>query len=156
MTPPARIDHAERVRALARLLDSAVGIPGTRIRFGLDSLIGLVPGLGDLAGGALSGYIVLVAARAGVPPAVLSRMLLNLGVDALVGTIPLLGDVFDVGFRANTRNAALMERHLSEPGTAKRSSRLVVAAVIGGIVLLAAGGLALAELTARALNSLAG
>lgn len=152
MTTPARVDQAARVRALARVLDSAVGIPGTRIRFGLDSLIGLVPGVGDLAGAAFSGYIILSAARLGVPPVVLSRMLLNLGVDTLVGSVPLLGDAFDVGFRANTRNAALMERHLAEPGVARRSSRLSVAVVIGGVVLLAAVGIALAVLAARVLN----
>lgn len=143
-----------RVRGLARVLDSAVGIPGTRIRFGLDSLIGLVPGVGDLAGAALSGYIVLSAARAGVPAVVLSRMLLNLGVDTIVGSVPLLGDAFDVGFRANTRNAALMERHLGEPGPAKSSSRLSVAMVIGSVALLVAVGIALAVLAARVLNML--
>lgn len=157
MTTPDRIDHAARVRGLARVLDSAVGIPGTRIRFGLDSLIGLVPGVGDLAGAALSGYIVLSAARAGVPAVVLSRMLLNLGVDTIVGSVPLLGDAFDVGFRANTRNAALMERHLAvtaEPGVARKSSRASVAVVIGGVALLAAVGIALAVLAARVLNML--
>lgn len=145
-------DEAARVRALARLLDSAIRVPGTEIRFGLESIVGLVPGIGDLAGAAMSGYIVVVSARLGVPPAVLTRMLMNLGVDTLVGTIPLLGDLFDVGFRANTRNAALLDLHLAQPVATRRSSRMAVAAAVGVIVLVAAGGIALAVLAVRGLN----
>jgi hypothetical protein len=138
------------------MLDSAVRIPGTGIRFGLDSVIGLIPGIGDLGGAALSGYIVLAAARQGVPISVLTRMLLNLGLDTLVGTVPLLGDVFDVGYKANLRNAALLERHVAEPETVRRSSRLAVAVAVVGVVLLAAGGVALAMVLVRGLNWLAG
>lgn len=156
MTPPVRGAEMEKVHALARLLDSAVRVPGTNIRFGLDALIGLVPGVGDLTGAALSSYIVLAAARLGVPPTVLTRMLLNLGVDTLVGTIPLLGDLFDVAFRANLKNAALLERYAREPDAVRKSSRLAIALAVGGIVLLAAGGLALTVIAFRALNWLAG
>ncbi len=152
MTAPMGPDEAAKVRALARLLDSAVRIPGTGIRLGLDSIVGLVPGIGDLAGAAMSGYIVLAAARMGVTPAVVARMILNLGVDTVVGSVPLLGDLFDVGFRANTRNAALLDLHLAEPVVARRSSRLAVLAAIGGIVLLAASGVFLAILAVRGLN----
>ena len=152
MTPPVRVDDAARVRALARILDSAIRIPGTGIRLGLDSIVGLVPGVGDLAGTAMSGYIVLAAARMGVAPAVVVRMILNLGVDTVVGSVPLLGDLFDVGFRANTRNAALLDRHLAEPVQVRKSSRLAVLAAVGGIVLLAAGGVFLAILAVRGLN----
>lgn len=156
VTPPVRGAGTEKVHSLARLLDAAVRIPGTNIRFGLDALIGLFPGVGDVTGAALSGYIVLAAAQLGVPPAVLTRMLLNLGVDALAGTIPLLGDLFDIGFRANLRNAALLERYAGGPGAVRKSSRLALALAVGGIVLLAAGGLALTVLAFRALNWLAG
>ena len=134
------------------MLDSAIRVPGTGITFGLDSLVGLVPGVGDLAGAAMSGYIIVAAARMGVPPAVVTKMVLNLGVDTLVGSVPLLGDLFDVGFRANTRNAALLDRHLAEPIAVRRSSRLTVLAAIGGIVVLAAAGIALAVLAVRGLN----
>ena len=156
MISPVRAGQAERVRALARLLDSAVRVPGTSVRFGLDSLIGLIPGLGDLAGAAMSGYIVLAAARLGVPPAILTRMLLNLGLDTLVGTIPLLGDLFDVGFRANVRNAALIDRHLAEPAAVRKSSRLAIIVAVVGVILLTAGGIALTVLAVRVLNWLAG
>lgn len=151
MTPPVRAGDADRLRALARLLDSSARVPGTNIRFGLDSLIGLIPGVGDVTGAALSGYIVLAAARLGVSPAVLTRMLLNLGLDTLVGTIPLLGDLFDVGFRANIRNVALLDRHLAEPVAVRKSSRLAIAVAVGGVILLAAGGIALTVLVVRVL-----
>lgn len=154
MTLPTRTDDGARVRALARLLDSAIKIPGTGVTLGLDSLIGLVPGVGDLAGAAMSGYIVVSAARMGVPSAVVGRMILNLGVDALVGTVPLLGDLFDVGFKANLRNAALLDRHLGEPLATRHSSRWAIAAAIGGIVVLAAIGIALATLMVKGLNQL--
>ncbi|HEX2723393.1 MAG TPA: DUF4112 domain-containing protein [Gemmatimonadaceae bacterium] len=152
MTSPVRTDQAARVRALARMLDSAVRIPGTGVTLGLDSLVGLIPGVGDLAGAAMSGYIILSAARMGATPAIVARMILNLGADTLVGSIPLLGDVFDVGFRANMRNAALLDRHLAEPAAVRRSSRLTVAAAIGAIALLAAGGAFIAFMAVRGLN----
>ena len=155
MTVPARMENADKVRSLARLLDSAIRIPGTNIRFGLDSVIGLVPGVGDLTGAALSGYIILSAARLGVPSSVLARMVLNLGVDALVGTIPLLGDLFDVAFRANTRNAALLETYIGEPVKAKRSSKLAVVAALVAVAVIAAGGIALTVMAVRGLNWLA-
>lgn len=151
-TPVTVSDPASRARALARMLDSAVRIPGTKITFGLDPILGLVPGLGDLAGAVLSGYIVLTAARLGAPKSVLAKMLLNLGTDTLVGSVPVLGDLFDVGFRANIRNSELLDRHLGQPEEARRSSRLAVVATIGGIVLLAAGAVALAILSVKALN----
>lgn len=152
MSVPERDDPAARVRALARTLDSAVRIPGTGITFGLDSVIGLVPGIGDVAGAFMSGYIVLVSARLGVPPVVVARMILNLGVDTVVGSVPLLGDLFDVGFRANMRNAALLDRHLAEPVATRRSSRMAVAAAIAGVVILGAVGVALAVVAVRGLN----
>ena len=155
MTPPVRTADTERVRSLARILDTAIRIPGTGIRFGLDSILGLIPGVGDLTGAALSGYIVLAAARLGVPPSVLARMILNLGVDTLVGSIPLLGDLFDVGFRANIRNAALLEKVVTEPVAAKRSSRMAVAAALAAIALLAIGGVALTVMVVRGLSWLA-
>lgn len=122
-----------RARATAQLLDAAIRIPGTRIRVGLDSLLGLIPGVGDMAGGAFGAYLLVIAARAGAPPAVLLRMLGNLGVDALFGTIPLLGDLFDVAFKANLRNLALLERYADRPAATTKRSRLLMI----GVALLA-------------------
>jgi hypothetical protein len=136
-----------RARALARLLDSAVTVPGTNIRVGADSLIGLIPGLGDIAGAVLSGYIVLVATRLGAPASVVARMLLNIGVDTVVGSVPVLGDLFDVAWKSNQMNVALLERHLGAPIATRRTSRWLVTGVIvvaiGLFVLAGVGVIAL-------------
>jgi hypothetical protein len=154
VTLPARAapDESARIRALAKLLDSAIRIPGTGINIGIDSIVGLVPGVGDLAGALLSGYIVLGSARLGAPPAIIARMILNLGVDTLVGSVPLLGDIFDVGFRANMKNSALLDRHLAEPESARRTSRVAIAVAVLATVVLAAAGVGLAVLAVRGLN----
>lgn len=138
-----------RLQAFARLLDSAFVVPGTRIRFGLDALLGLIPGLGDVIAAALAGAIVLAAARRGAPGPVLVRMLANIGIDTLVGEIPLLGDVFDVGWRANQRNVALLELHLDAPARAARSGRRLVWLIGAGLVALLAAAAAIAWLLLR-------
>ncbi len=104
-------DARKRVQRLARLMDSSVRLPGG-FRIGVDGLIGLLPGVGDVAAAGVSFYIVAQAARAGVPARVLVRMVLNVALDALVGAIPVLGDLFDFAFKANLRNARLMEAYL--------------------------------------------
>ena len=100
------------IRKFAVLMDSAVRIPGTQYRVGLDSLIGLLPGVGDAATGLLGAYIVSEAARLGVPRRTLLRMTGNLVLDFLIGAVPLVGDFFDVAWKANLRNADLLESHL--------------------------------------------
>ncbi len=145
----------ERVRSMSRLLDTAIRVPGTNMRFGLDALIGLIPGVGDVVGAGMSGFIILTAARLGAPPSVLVRMLANAGLDAIVGAVPLAGDLFDVAWRANTRNAALLERHLEAPAATKRASGGVVALILLLLVLLVVGAIALATVLFRALASLA-
>jgi hypothetical protein len=101
-----------RLHELASLLDSAFQIPGTSFRIGWDSLVGLVPGIGDAMTGVLSAAIVARAAQLGVPRGVLTRMGLNVAVDVIVGAVPLIGDVFDVVWKANKRNVRLLERYL--------------------------------------------
>jgi hypothetical protein len=155
-TPPVRTDPAANLRQLARLLDTAVTVPGTNIRFGLDSLIGLVPGVGDLAGAAMSGYIVLASARLGAPTPVLVRMVTNVAIDAVVGSVPLLGDLFDVGWRANVRNTELLDRHLAAPAETRRASMGAVAGVILVLVLLAAGAVALTVALVKGIGALLG
>lgn len=155
-TPPIRTDQTTNLRALARLMDSAVAIPGTSIRVGLDSLIGLVPGLGDLAGAAMSGYIVLASARLGAPTPVLIRMVANIAVDGVVGSVPLLGDLFDVGWRANMRNTDLLERHLAAPSATKRGSVAVIAGIAALLVLVAVGAVALTIALLKGIGSLLG
>lgn len=143
--------RVERLQRLARLWDSAIRIPGTQVRVGLDPLVGLVPGLGDAAGALVAAYIVLEAARFDVPGATLLRMLANVAIDALVGTVPVLGDIFDVAWRANLKNVALIEHHLADPHGARRASRVWIVVVIAVLVLLALLGVAAGWLVARAL-----
>lgn len=154
-TPPRPTESLERVRSLSRLLDTAIRVPGTNMRFGLDALVGLIPGVGDVVGAGMSGFIILTAARLGAPPLVLIRMLANVGIDAVVGAVPLAGDLFDAAWRANTRNTALLERHLAAPASAKRASAGFVAGVVLLLLLLVAGGIALAAMLIRALANLA-
>jgi hypothetical protein len=111
------IDHEDRIRRLrrmhgiARLMDTAIRIPGTGVRLGADSILGLLPGVGD-AGGALVGlFLVNEARQLGVPPQTLLRMLGNLGVDTIGGSVPLLGDIFDVYFKSNRRNLNIVLDH---------------------------------------------
>jgi hypothetical protein len=134
----AGADRLEEARQLARWLDAAFTIPGTRITIGVDALIGLVPALGDVLGSLLGGWIVLLAQQAGAPTSVLLRMGLNLAADAVIGAVPLVGDVADVAFRANLRNAALLERWMAGPARARRSSRLTVALVLLAVVAIVA------------------
>ena len=145
-----------RARTLARLLDDLIRVPGTKIGIGLDPVIGLIPGLGDVIGGAMSGYILLVAAKEGVPTSVLTRMLGNIALDSLVGVVPLVGDLFDVGVKSNRRNIDLLERYLGAPSKTRAASRGVVALLLLAIVLIIAGAIAagvwIVRLLARALG----
>ena len=135
--------HLAAVRGLAKMLDTIFVVPGTKIRFGGDALIGLIPGVGDASTAAVGGYILWTAAKLGVPPAVLARMVLNVGVDALAGVVPVAGDLFDVKYKVHVRNAALLERALADPAGTRRSSRWVfvglglafVGVIVTGVVL---------------------
>ena len=105
----------QTLQQLEFLLDEAVLIPGTGIRFGLDGVIGLVPGLGDVLAGLLSLLIPIAAWIRGVPYVTLVRMAANLGIGVLIGTIPVFGDIFDIAWKPNRRNYRLLQRHLGEP-----------------------------------------
>jgi hypothetical protein len=123
LDPRARQGLA-RLRALTRLMDQAFGVPGTRWRFGLDALFGLVPGLGDVAGGVIAVYALHVARQLGAPGVIQLHMLTNIAIDASIGTIPIVGDLFDFVFKAQTRNLALLDDWLQTPHeVTKRSQR---------------------------------
>ena len=111
----AWIFRNETLKKLEILLDELFRVPGTQIRFGLDGIIGLVPGLGDVLAGLLSLIIPLAAWIRGVPYVTLARMAAKLGIGVLVGTIPIFGDVFDILWKANRRNYRLLQRHLGAP-----------------------------------------
>jgi hypothetical protein len=126
-----QIARINRLRRISRLLDNAIGIPGTKFRFGLDPILGLLPGGGDTVAGGLSAYIVVEAARMGLPREVLWQMVVNIILDSLAGTIPIVGDLFDLGWKANVKNIALLEKHL-EVAESNKSDRLF----IFGLILL--------------------
>lgn len=103
----------QEMRAFARVMDGAVRVPGTRIEVGLDAILGLLPGVGDLLTGALSLSIVYRAWRLGASAAALVQMLCNLALDVVIGSVPVAGDVFDLVWKANQRNVDLLARDLT-------------------------------------------
>ncbi|MFP4281149.1 MAG: DUF4112 domain-containing protein [Opitutales bacterium] len=115
-------DELRRVERIARLLDSRFRLPGTQMRFGLDGLLGLIPGVGDLITAAPFLYYLHLARRSGAPRSLQLRLFANTLIDFLVGTIPLVGDLFDFAFKSHERNAALLRRHLSQPRPGRRPS----------------------------------
>ena len=128
-----------RLNRLAWLLDSSIRVPGTNFRIGLDALLGLLPGAGDVAGVLLSGFIVLEAARMGAPGKALLLMVFNVAVEAFLGTLPLAGDLFDAAWKANQRNVSLLNAWLDVPGAPPVPSRapiFIVLAVLLGLVVL--------------------
>lgn len=121
-----RLTTLNRIRKLSRLMDTAIGIPGTKFRIGLDPIIGLIPGAGDLISTAFSTYIIYLATRLGIPRKDIQKMILNIGLEAVVGTVPLVGDLFDAYYKSNIRNLAILEQHLqaTEPEIEELASTL--------------------------------
>ncbi|ACC82071.1 DUF4112 domain-containing protein [Nostoc punctiforme UO1] len=134
--PDAKAPTLKRLRQLSRLLDNVITIPGTKIGFGLDPILGLIPIGGDFLGVMFSSYIILEAARLGVSRATLGKMVVNVIVDGLVGTVPVLGDFFDFAWRANTNNIKLLEEYLKFPSEQKSADRLFIIALLVGLLLI--------------------
>lgn len=133
---PRALQHMEQ---LARLMDARFRIPGTNVRFGLDSLIGLIPGAGDLSTFAVSGYMLVIMAQNGASSYVLARMTLNILIDAIFGSIPILGDLFDIAFKANMRNMRLMNQYYKEGRHRGSAWKVIIPVLI--ILLLIIGGI---------------
>jgi hypothetical protein len=108
---PSKLKHLDY---LSKLMDAQFRIPGTDFRFGLDAMIGLIPGAGDLSTFTISGYMIWIMAHNGASGYVLARMILNVLIDTVIGAIPFIGDIFDVAFKANMRNMRLMQGHYRE------------------------------------------
>ena len=137
-TTRAPRSEAQRARSLAEveglawLLDNSIPVPGTGgRRFGIDAIIGIVPGIGDVVSGVLGLLVVWRGSRMGLPRIVVARMLLNALIDIAIGAIPIIGDAFDLWFKASTRNLALMRRHLERPDTSTREDWAAVLVVVG-------------------------
>ena len=140
-----------RIRRLAHALDTAFHLPGTRFRFGLDPILGLIPGAGDVIGGVLSSYIVFEAILARASSPVLMRMVLNMGLDMTLGAIPFVGDLFDVAWRSNKRNLRLLQQHLENPAKTAAASRAFIVLVILVVLAFAVVTLLLAVWAIRAI-----
>ena len=127
------------VEGLAWLLDNSIPVPltGGR-RFGIDALIGFVPGVGDLVSAGLGLFVIWRGSRMGLPRIVVARMLANSAIDLVIGAIPVLGDAFDLWFKANTRNLGLMRRWIERPDASTRDDWLAVLAILGLVFGIAA------------------
>ena len=147
-------DPMQHLESLAWMLDSSIQLPGTRFRIGMDSLIGLIPVLGDLVGAALSSYILWVASSMGVPRVTLLRMALNVAVESAAGIVPGFGDLFDMAWKANKRNVEILRQHQSDPHRARRRDWvfivLLILALLAVIALMAWAGYAAVRALARA------
>ena len=126
-----QISKLSKLRRVSRVLDSAVSIPGTKISFGLDPILGLLPGGGDTITGGIAAYIVVEAARMGVPREILWKMVGNILIDSFAGTVPVVGDLFDVGWKANVMNIELLEKHLDLAESGKSDKLFII-----GLILL--------------------
>ena len=135
---PAIDPNKEQIRAfadfIAKLLDSAFLIPGTRIRIGLDPLLGLIPGLGDVVSSLIGSSILFLATKIQVPKIILVRMAMNVGINTIFGAIPGIGDIFSIWFRSNERNAQLLRRYTAQTVPHSTSSDWLF--VIGLIVFM--------------------
>ncbi|MBN3895463.1 MAG: DUF4112 domain-containing protein [Nostoc sp. NOS(2021)] len=155
--PDAKAPTLKRLRQLSRLLDNIITIPGTKIGFGLDPIIGLIPIGGDFLGVMFSSYIILEAARLGVSRATLGKMVLNVIIDGLVGAVPVLGDLFDFAWTANSYNIKLLEEYLKFPSQQKSADRWFIFAVLAGLLLISIILVALPVILIRMLwNALTG
>lgn len=138
-TEAERTRSLAEVEALAWLLDNSIPVPGTGRRFGIDALIGFVPGIGDLVSAGVGLVVVWRGARMGLPRIVVARMLANSAIDLIVGAIPIAGDAFDLWFKASTRNLNLIRRWLDQPDQSTAGDWAAVLAVVGAVVALVIG-----------------
>ena len=131
-------------RWIALLMDNLVRVPGTQVRFGIDPLLGLIPGIGDTSAALVSALALIQAARQGVPKIVLARMSLNILLNELIGIVPVFGDAFSFWFKSNARNHALIKKHAAEghaPRSANRGDWIFVIGVLAALVLIVSAGI---------------
>jgi hypothetical protein len=122
-------------------MDDFLRVPGTKFRFGLDPLIGLIPGLGDTGSAIVSAMALIQAARRGVPKILLARMSLNILLNEIVGIVPIIGDAFSFWFKSNRRNYDLLQQHIGRPGRSRKTDWLFVVAVLVVLFVVVCAGL---------------
>jgi Domain of unknown function (DUF4112) len=134
LTPRTRVGgnsfDDEHLDMLSHILDDFLRVPGTSIRFGLDGIVGFIPGIGDILGGLASSIIIIAAWVRGVPKVTLTRMVVNVAIETAVGAVPFVGNFFDIAWKANRRNYALLTGSLAQPEDVARRSWLFIAVVV--------------------------
>jgi Domain of unknown function (DUF4112) len=131
----AQLLKLARLRTVSDLWDRAFGIPGTKWRVGLESVVGLLPVGGDVVGLGISIYILWQVVQFNLPKTILLRMVFNIAIDALVGAVPILGDLFDMTWKANTKNVSLLEAHLQEPIQSRSADKRFLWLLFGGLLV---------------------
>jgi hypothetical protein len=127
----------DEVETIAWLLDNSIPVPGTGRRIGIDAIVGIVPGLGDMVSGLVAVLIVARAAALGLPRVVVARMLFNVALDFVIGAVPVAGDAFDLWFKANARNVALMRTYLGDRDRSTAPQWAFFAVVLVAVVIIA-------------------
>ncbi|MEG5038108.1 MULTISPECIES: DUF4112 domain-containing protein [unclassified Microcoleus] len=135
----SHVASLRRIRRISHLLDNAIPIPGTKYRIGLDPILGLIPGGGDLISSIFAGYVVFKSAQMGVPQETLVKMAANIVFDTFAGTVPVAGDLLDVTWKANVKNIELLDAHLGSPEPGKKADWLFVAGLLLGLMLIVGG-----------------
>jgi hypothetical protein len=139
---------------LALIMDEFVRVPGTKFRFGLDPLIGLIPGIGDTGSALVSAFALIQALRVGVPKILLARMSLNILINEVIGIVPIVGDAFSFWFKSNARNYEIIKDHISTLGTSRRSDWIFVVAVLVLLLVVICLGIAVSFFFLRQLAKL--
>lgn len=119
-----QLQNLNKIRKIAKILDSAIGIPGTKFRIGLDPILGLIPGGGDLIAGIISAYMIYLATRFGLEKREIFKMFKNVAIETAVGSVPIAGDIFDAYFKANMRNLEILEKHLEKSQVNTQQSKV--------------------------------
>ena len=119
-----QLKNLNKIRKIAKILDSAIGIPGTKFRIGLDPILGLIPGGGDLIAGIISAYMIYLATRFGLEKREIFKMFKNVAIETAVGSVPIAGDIFDAYFKANMRNLEILEKHLEKSQVNTQESKV--------------------------------
>lgn len=148
--PATQNASMKNIAQLSKLMDKQFTIPGTNLRFGLDGIIGLIPGVGDVSTFAVSCYLLTLMAKNGASGYVMARMVLNVLIDTIVGSIPFVGDLFDFAFKANSRNMKLMQEHFVE-GRHRGGAWKVIVPIVIVLLIIMVGGI---WLTWKAVSSL--